>query len=226
MLPFNLTVFFSALLIVKFYEKFTPRQIGVAGFILCTVALVWLAWVVRNDWGAPIVMIGLIIFGIGQGSLVTLLFNVLVSGSPKELAGDVGSIRGTTNNLAAAIGTALSGAVLVGMLSAFILGSLAQHPELKSELQSQIDLDNNITFVSNERLKTALARTSLPPEKVNEAVRINEESRLRALKIGLLLAAALSLLAIFPATRLPSYKPGEIPSNPPLPKPQAKREDD
>ena len=226
MLPFNLTVFFSALLIVKFYDKFTPRQIGVAGFTLCTVALVWLAWVVRNDWSAPIVMIGLIIFGIGQGSLVTLLFNVLVSGSPKELAGDVGSIRGTTNNLAAAIGTALSGAVLVGMLSAFILGSLAQHPELKAELQSQIDLDNNITFVSNERLKTALERTNLAPEQVKEAMRINEESRLRALKIGLLLAAALSLLAIFPATRLPSYKPGEIPSNPPLPKPQAKRDDE
>lgn len=226
MLPFNLTVFFSALLIVKFYDKFTPRQIGVFGFTLCTVALVWLAWVVRNDWGAPIVMIGLIIFGIGQGSMVTLLFNVLVSGSPKELAGDVGSIRGTTNNLAAAIGTAVSGAVLVGMLSAFILGALAQHPELKSSLQSQLDLDNNITFVSNERLKGALERANIPPAEAKEAIRINEESRLRALKIGLLLAAALSLLAIFPATRLPSYKPGEIPSNPPLPKPQAKRDDE
>jgi MFS family permease len=224
MLPFNLTVFFSALLIVKFYEKFTPRQIGVGGFVLCTVALLWLAWVVRNDWGAPIVMIGLIIFGIGQGSLVTLLFNVLVSGSPKELAGDVGSIRGTTNNLAAAIGTALSGAVLVGMLSAFILGALAKNPELKSSLQSQIDLDNNITFVSNERLKGALERANIPPAEAKEAIRINEESRLRALKIGLLLAAALSLLAIFPATRLPSYKPGEIPSNPPLPK--SKPDDD
>jgi MFS family permease len=226
MLPFNLTVFFSALLIVKFYDKFTPRQIGVFGFALCTVALVWLAWVVRNDWSAAVVMIGLIIFGIGQGSLVTLLFNVLVSGSPKELAGDVGSIRGTTNNLAAAIGTAVSGAVLVGMLSAFILGALAQHPELKSSLQSQLDLDNNITFVSNERLKGALERANIPPAEAKEAIRINEESRLRALKIGLLLAAALSLLAIFPATRLPSYKPGEIPSNPPLPKPQAKRDDE
>lgn len=225
MLPFNLTVFFSALLIVKFYEKFTPRQIGVFGFVLCTVALVWLAWVVRNDWGAPIVMIGLIIFGIGQGSLVTLLFNVLVSGSPKELAGDVGSIRGTTNNLAAAIGTALSGAVLVGMLSAFILGSLAKNPELKSSLQSQIDLDNNITFVSNERLKGALERANIPPAEAKEAIRINEEARLRALKIGLLLAAALSLLAIFPATRLPKYKPGEIPSNPPLPKPKPDADD-
>jgi MFS family permease len=225
MLPFNLTVFFSALLIVKFYDKFTPRQIGVFGFTLCTVALVWLAWVVRNDWSAAVVMIGLIIFGIGQGSLVTLLFNVLVSGSPKELAGDVGSIRGTTNNLAAAIGTAVSGAVLVGMLSAFILGALAQHPELKSSLQSQLDLDNNITFVSNERLKGALERANIPPAEAKEAIRINEESRLRALKIGLLLAAALSLLAIFPATRLPSYKPGEIPSNPPLPKSKPNADD-
>jgi predicted MFS family arabinose efflux permease len=225
MLPFNLTVFFSALLIVKFYEKFTPRQIGVGGFVLCTVALLWLAWVVRNDWGAPIVMIGLITFGIGQGSLVTLLFNVLVSGSPKELAGDVGSIRGTTNNLAAAIGTAVSGAVLVGMLSAFILGALAKNPELKSSLQSQIDLDNNITFVSNERLKGALERANIPPAEAKEAIRINEEARLRALKIGLLLAAALSLLAIFPATRLPSYKPGEIPSNPPLPKAKPNADD-
>ncbi len=226
MMPFNLSVFFSAMLIIKLYNKLTPRQIGGYGFALCTIALLWLAWVVRNDWSAPVVMIGLIVFGIGQGSLVTLLFNVLVTASPKELASDVGALRGTTGNLAAAVGTALSGAVLVGLLSAFILGSLAQHPELKSELQSQLDLDNNITFVSNERLLTALERTNASPEQVREAVSINTEARLRALKIGLLLMAALSLLAIFPATRLPGFRPGEIPANPPLPKPQTKRDDD
>ncbi|MBK7676067.1 MAG: MFS transporter [Candidatus Accumulibacter sp.] len=220
MMPFNLTVFFTAMLIIKLYDKLTPQQIGRWGFVLCTIALLWLAWVVRNDWSAPVVMIGLIVFGIGQGSLVTLLFNVLVTASPKELAGDVGSLRGTTNNLAAAVGTAFSGALLVGLLSAFILGSLGQHPELKAELQSQIDLDNNITFVSNERLLTALESTNVSPEQIKEAVRINEEARLRALKIGLLIMAALSLLAIFPAGRLPNYKPGEIPANPPLPKPK------
>jgi len=224
MLPFNLTVFFTAMLVIKLYQRLTPRQIGRYGFVLCTVALLWLAWVVRNNWGAPVVMIGLILFGIGQGALVTLLFNVLVTASPKELAGDVGSLRGTTNNLAAGVGTAVSGALLVGLLSAFILASLAQHPELKTELRSQIDLDNNINFVSNDRLQTALERTSIPPAKIKEAVRINEEARLRALKIGLLLMAALSLLAIFPAGRLPGYKPGEIPANPPPLKP--KREDE
>ena len=58
---------------------------------------------------------------------MTLLFNVLVTASPKELAGDVGSLRGTTNNLAAAVGTAVAGALLVGLLSAIILG-VAEHP--------------------------------------------------------------------------------------------------
>ncbi len=93
------------MLIVRFYERLTPKQIGRFGFALCAVALVWLAVVVRNDWNSIPVLFGLILFGIGQGSLVTLLFNVLVTASPKKLAGDVGSLRGTTNNLAAAVGT-------------------------------------------------------------------------------------------------------------------------
>src|SRR5262245_7476538 len=49
MMPFNLTVFFAAMLIVRFFDRLTPRQIGRYGFILCTLALVWLAFVVRND---------------------------------------------------------------------------------------------------------------------------------------------------------------------------------
>lgn len=56
-------------------------------------------------------------------------------------------------------------------------------------------------------------------------MQLNTDARLRALKIGLLLAVAPSLLAIVPASRLPSYKPGQIPSNPPLPKATTRRED-
>lgn len=112
MMPFNLSVFFSTKLIVRFYHKLTPQKIGRYGFIICTLSLLWLAFVVRNNWSEFAVLFGLVAFGIGQGSLVTLLFNVLVSASPKELAGDVGSLRGTTNNLANAIGTAGGGCVV------------------------------------------------------------------------------------------------------------------
>lgn len=210
MMPFNLTVFFSAMLIVRFYDKLTPRQIGRYGFILCTVALVWLAFVVRNDWSAVPVLFGLVVFGIGQGSLVTLVFNVLVTASPKELAGDVGSLRGTTNNLAAAVGTAVAGALLVGLLSTIVLGRVAATPELTPEVQAMVNLDS-INFVSNDRLRTTLETAGATPEQVTAAVVVNAESRLRALKIGLLLMAAIALLSIIPAGRLPDYKPGEIP---------------
>jgi len=212
MMPFNLTVFFAAMLIVNVYDRLTPRQIGRYGFALCTIGLLWLAFVVRNDWSEIPVLFGLVLFGIGQGSLVTLLFNVLVTSSPKELAGDVGSLRGTAQNLAAAVGTAVAGALLVGLLSSIALGKIASSPVLPMEIQAEVNLDN-ITFVSNDRLRTVMESTTATPEQVEEAVRINTEARLRALKIGLLIMAALALLAIIPAGRLPNYRPGEIPGD-------------
>jgi MFS family permease len=211
MMPFNLTVFFTAMLIVRLYDKFTPRQIGRYGFILCTLALLWLAFVVHNDWSEVPVLLGLVVFGIGQGSLVTLLFNVLVTASPKELAGDVGSLRGTTQNLAAAVGTAVAGALLVGLLSAAILAGIAANPKLTPELQSQVDLDS-INFISNDRLQSALEKTTAVPAQVAEAVRVNTDARLRALKIGLLVMAGLAMLGIFPAAQLPDYIPGAVPA--------------
>jgi predicted MFS family arabinose efflux permease len=216
MMPFNLTVFFTAMLIVRFYDRLTPRQIGRYGFMLCALALIWLAFVMRNDWSELPVLLGLVLFGIGQGSLVTLLFNVLVTASPKELAGDVGSLRGTTQNLAAAVGTALAGALLVGLLSAAVLSRIAENPQLPPEIQSQVNLDN-LTFVSNDRLMSLMENTTATPEQKEEAVRVNTEARLRALKIGLLIMAGLALLTIIPTGRLPDYIPGEIPSGGPSP---------
>lgn len=212
MMPFNLSVFFSATLIVRFYHKLTPQKIGRYGFIICTLSLLWLAFVVRNNWSEFAVLFGLVAFGIGQGSLVTLLFNVLVSSSPKELAGDVGSLRGTTNNLANAIGTAVAGALLVGLLSSSVMSNIVQTPVLTPEIQAQVNLDS-INFISNDRLLTVLSQTTATPEQVAEAVRVNEESRLKALKFGLLIMAFLSMMAIIPAGRLPGYLPGELPAD-------------
>jgi predicted MFS family arabinose efflux permease len=222
MMPFNLTVFFTAILVVRLYDKLTPRQIGRAGFAICTVALLWLAFVVRNDWSAVPVLVGLVAFGIGQGALVTLVFNVLVTAAPKELAGDVGSLRGTTQNLSVAVGTAVAGALMVGMLSAGIMRSLADNTYIPTEMQEQLDLDS-INFVSNDQLLVIMERIEATPEQIEEAFRINSEMRLNALKIGLLLMAGLAALTIIPAGRLPNYRPGEIPVNPPEPSAEEER---
>jgi hypothetical protein len=135
---------------------------------------------------------------------------VLVTAAPPELAGDVGSLRGTTQNLASAVGTALAGALLVSLLALNVGRAVVEHPELPPSLVSQIDL-NEVNFVSNDELRAVLDTTDATPEQVDAAVAVNEESRLRTLKLGLLILAAVSALAILPASRLPNYRPHEIP---------------
>lgn len=211
MMPFNLTVFITATLIVRFYKKYTPRTIGMFSFILTTTALVWLSFVVNNNWETLPTILGLFVFGVGQGALVTLVFNVLVTSAPKELAGDVGSLRGSTQNLASAVGTAVVGALLVALLSVGVGRAVIENPEIPEELVAQVDLDS-VNFVSNDRLYEVLSTTDATPEEVDAAVRLNEEERLRALRLGLLILAGVSALAIVPAARLPRYKPEEIPA--------------
>ncbi|WP_225224319.1 MFS transporter [Cellulomonas sp. JH27-2] len=211
MMPFNLTVFFSALLVVRLYGRFSTRTIGRAAFGLTTVALAWLALVVTNNWETFPTILGLFVFGVGQGALVTLLFNVLVTSSPKSMAGDVGSLRGTTQNLASAVGTALSGALLVTLLGLGVASAFVGSPDLPDELRVQAGLDN-VNFVSNDNLRTTLEGTDATPAQVDQIVQLNADARLSALKTGLMVLAAVSALAILPASRLPRYRPGEIPA--------------
>ena len=210
MMPFNITVFVTATLVVGLYTRYSPRTIGVASFTLTTVALVWLAFVVTNNWETPQTIGGLIAFGIGQGALVTLVFNVLVTSAPKRLAGDVGSVRGTTQNLASAVGTAVVGALLVTLLGINVGKAVVENVELPPSLVAQVDLDN-VNFVGNDELREVLAGTDATPAQADAAVAVNEQARLDALRTGLLIMAGLSALAIVPASRLPRYRRHEIP---------------
>jgi MFS family permease len=219
-LPYALSIAAAAILTVRLYDRLTPRRLGVISFVLVALGLLLVAATVSNDWGTLPVIVGLIIVGLGEGTLLTLLFNVLVSASPKELAGDVGALRGVVNNVSSALGTALGGVVAVGLLGVMITTAFNQS-NLPSALEREINFDN-INFVSNEQLETVLATTSTTPEQVAEAVRINEDARIRSLRAAFLILAAISLLAIFPATQLPNYLPAEVPEAQPEPQPKPK----
>jgi MFS family permease len=201
-IPFSLASFIAAVLVVRLYDRASPRLIGQSAFLLVACGIVLLGIVVRNDWSNVFVMLGMSIIGLGEGALVTLLFNVVVSASPKHLAGDVGSARGATNNLATAVGTAIGGALLVGLLSSLVHQELVHNPVIPTELKVQADLDQ-VSFVSNGRLRQSLSLTTATRAQADEAVRINTEARLLALKLSLFALAGFALLAYFPAGALP-----------------------
>ena len=205
LIPYQLAILVSALLVINLYDHFSPRRIARYAFALVAVSLTLLAVVMNNEWNDALVVVGLILVGVGQGALITLLFHVLVNTSPRELAGDVGALRGAINNLSNGLGTAIAAALLVGVLSASIHREVVDHPLMPPELIEQVNLDR-ATFVSNERLHEVMLTTSATPEQMEEAIRINADARLHALHIAFLFFAGLALLMIIPARRLPAIK--------------------
>lgn len=215
--PYTLAIATAAITIVRLYERLTPRRIALVAFIMVAIGLTSLAFAISNEWGTPMVILSLIVLGLAEGSLLTLLFNVMVTSSPKELAGDVGALRGVANNMSTALGTAFAGIVAVGLLGMIVTTSLNQST-IPDSLKRQVNLDT-IDFISNDQLDDVLAQTTATPEQVATAVQINEAARLRALRASFLILAGFSLLAIFPALGLPDYNPNDSPIPPATAKP-------
>ncbi|MGO4104275.1 MFS transporter [Leifsonia sp. YAF41] len=210
-IPYTLSIFVASTIVATLYKRFPPRQIARVGFVVVALGLILLAFTIRNEWEQVFVILGLITLGLGQGAIVALVFNTLLSAAPKTLAGDVGAWRGLVHNISGSVGIALASVFAVGVLSAMVLSGVAGNATLTDDLKGQVDL-NSINFVTNDHLEDVLSTTNATPEQVDAAVALNEEARLRALKISLLALASIAVLAIIPAGRMPNYRPGDLPA--------------
>jgi hypothetical protein len=88
---------------------------------------------------------------------------------------------------------------------------LAGNPAAWDEVRARLDL-TNVRFLSNDRLVAFLDDAAFDAEQIEEALRINTNARLEALRTSLAVLAVLALLGIFPAGKLPRYGAGDMPS--------------
>ncbi|GAA1669417.1 MFS transporter [Microbacterium lacus] len=209
-IPYTISIFLASTFVAYLYKLAPPRVLGPVGFVVVAAALTLIAFTVRGEWGQFFIVAGLILLGLGQGSIVALVFNTLLSSAPKQLAGDVGAWRGLVHNLSGSIGIAVASAFAVGILAATLQTSADEHPEISDQLISEVNI-NQADFLTNAQLEAVLAETSATDAEAAAAIAINEEARLLSLKISLLGLAGLALLAIVPATRMPGRIAGELP---------------
>lgn len=209
-IPYTISIFLASTFVAYLYKIAPPRVLGSIGFVVVAAALTLIAFTVRGEWGQFFIVLGLILLGLGQGSIVALVFNTLLTSAPKQLAGDVGAWRGLVHNLSGSIGIAVASAFAVGILAATLQTSAEQHPDISPQLISEVNI-NDADFLTNAQLEAVLAQTSANEVEVQAAIEINEDARLLSLKISLLGLAGLALLAIVPATRMPGRIAGELP---------------
>jgi hypothetical protein len=153
----------------------------------------------------------LLLAGLGTGTLASQLGSVTVSAVPDSQSGEVGGVQNTVTNLGASIGTALSGAILIAVLTTTFLGSVAANPAIPKELSSkaQVELSAGIPFVSDADLNAVLQQADVPPETAHAIVDENAQSRINGLRAALAVLAFIALLALVLTRRLPTVQPGD-----------------
>ncbi len=200
-IPFALSSFAAAVLVVPLRDRIHPVRISRYAFASVAFGAALLGATIQNDWTDFTVVLAMIAAGAGEGALATLLFKLLAS---RKRASDVGPLCGTTDYLAAGIGTSLAGALVIGVLAGSVRHEVESNPLISSELKSQVDLDR-VSFISNDRLRSYLSRTITSEGQLAKAVRINTEARLHSLKVCFFVLSGLALLALLPSALLPDH---------------------
>jgi MFS family permease len=208
--PYTLSIFVANTLVSRLYDRFSPASIARTAFGVVFLALTLIAFTISNDWGQVSIVVGLISLGLAQGCIVALVFNKLLMSVPKELAGDVGAFRGLTHNISGSAGIAVATAIAVATLGVFVARDVAASPVFSVELVQEVNLDN-ADFITNDQLVALLEeQTSATPAEIDEAVDVLTDARLNALKLTMMLLAALALLALVPAGGLPDFREPDL----------------
>jgi hypothetical protein len=161
--------------------------------------------------GPEIVTWPMLLAGLGIGALASQLGAVTVSAVPDEQSGEVGGLQNTVTNLGASIGTALSGAVLIGALTTSLIAGIQHNPAVPSDLKAKAktELSGGVPFLSDKDLEAALAKADVPKSAADAVVKENSDARLDALRSSLSVIAVIALIALFFNLSIPTQQPAE-----------------
>jgi MFS family permease len=99
----------------RFARRHPQRWLIIVGFLCTAVGMILLLALVRKGSGVITWAPGLLLFGIGVGTMLTSSVNVVQSSFPETDQGDISGLSRSVSNLGSSLGTALVGSVLVAV---------------------------------------------------------------------------------------------------------------
>lgn len=208
--PLSLTMFFVAMLAGKRAGKRRPAGIIRAGFALLALGLlVMIPIVPRTDTGWWLTL-PLFIMGLGLGLLVSQLNNYALAPISEERVSEAAGVNSAAGSFGLSFGLAFAGGIMLATLSFTFISMTESSQVLPAAEREHVAnvLEEDAQVMSNTQLEALLAEQ--PDDIADEIVRINTESRPRALQAALLvplLAALIGLVNGFRMMNLPDVTP-------------------
>lgn len=209
MLPISITMFLAAAAGSRLSTRFTVRGIVRTGLATTVVAIVILLATVKPELQDAGFAVSMAILGVGMGLIASQLGNVVQSSVDASGRGEAGGLQYTGQQLGSSLGVALIGAiVLTGLTSGFVT-TVQADPRITAEVSAQVGVavENGIDFVSADQVQAAAEQAGLDPATTTAIAEDYGTAQLRSLKVGLLAAALLALLALMSTRELPHEPP-------------------
>jgi MFS family permease len=184
-LPLSVAAVAAAVAAPALMQRWQPRLVVAVAFLLAAAATLLLAAKVSNTWSNPALWFDEILIGLGVGVALAVSSQVLIDSVPDSWSSDVGSTQ-CVPFIGTALGTSVAGAVLMSVLASSTATLVDQHASLM--LPPSVELSaTSVRFVSNDELRWLLSQPPwhLTPEQLDEAVEINIDARLAALRASL-----------------------------------------
>ena len=219
MLPVSIAMLITAGVGARLSARWAPRAIVRAGLAFVLVAVIMLMSTIDPQIDDASFAVAMAVLGVGFGLIASQLGNVVQSEVGDRDRSEAGGLQYTSQQLGAALGTALIGAVMItGLIGAFT-ANVADSPELSADVSQEVGirLQGQVSFVSADQIRAGAVEAGLEDPEVEALVDDYEDAQLRALKTALLFAGFITLGSFAGTRNLPRERPGVAESPQPAP---------
>ena len=212
-MPMSVTLLAAALGVPRLFPHVSPRLVVRIGLAVMLLGLLVLLAAIDVDAGAEIVTVPLLLVGLGLGALASQLGAVTVSAVPDEQSSEVGGLQNTVTNLGASLGTALTGSILIAVLTASFLTHVEANGSIPESVKSKAktELSAGIPFMSDKQLEAAAKKAGASTEVTEAALDANAHARLDGLRAGLTVLILIAAVSMFFVGGIPTRQPGSEP---------------
>jgi hypothetical protein len=207
--PMSISMLLAAMLGPRVAAKRSPRRTAQMGLLALVLGSFVLLGTIDVELNGAQFALGLALFGVGAGLLISQLGNVIISSAPPDKTNEAGGLQGTAQNLGASLGTALIGAVLLTGLTNGFIERIEDNPALPQSTEAALveRANQGLDAVPVDQVEQAALDGGLPADQAAAVADAYGEAELDGLRNALAAVAFFSVLALWFTRRLPGKPP-------------------
>lgn len=175
-------------------------QLTMAGGVLLVLASI------NPELKSALFWLGMFVVGAGFGLLASQLGSVNMSAVSKDESAEVGGLQGTFQNLGTSFGTAVVGSVFILALTSGFVSAVQGSSDLSSAAKSEIvaKAEKGIDIVSQDQAEDFVRDAGASDAAASTVAELYQDSQINALKQGLFVVFAFSVLSLLFSRNLPA----------------------